>query len=242
MEPISVPFDGSQFFINATSPTCRKRAVTFDTKEPDTVAWIKALRPDDVVWDIGANIGIYTIPMAFKAKQVVAFEPHPSNYLEIVSNVLLNGVRNVVPLPIALGDVTGIANLAMSGNHPGVAMNTIGDSYHGHEAPKNLPSIPVIAMRGYKAMDYLDLAMPTAIKLDVDGIEFALLKYLPLYDCRTIIIEVDTHHRDYRALMEHMNDGRFTFDPEQAISARRKSGPNEGVGNIIFSRETPHGL
>src|SRR5262245_41812198 len=37
------------------------RARTFFTEEPDTVAWLDGLRPDDVLWDVGANVGLYTI-------------------------------------------------------------------------------------------------------------------------------------------------------------------------------------
>ena len=241
MDPISVPFRGSHFFINDASPTCRKRAMTFATKEPDTVKWIEELLPDDIVWDIGANIGIYTIPIAMMAAKVMAFEPHPANYLELANNILLNGTQNAVPFAVALARKTEITKLYMSGNHPGVAMNTIGEGYHGTAPPTNLPAIPVMAMSGYQVEGQFGLKFPTAIKLDVDGIEFDVLRGLPLFHCRTLIVEVDITHPFYMDLMMHLSEGGYRHDPEQAERARRTSGPNKGVGNIVFKRDVLNG-
>jgi len=59
------------------------------------------LRPDDVVLDIGASIGAFTLRAAKTCKHVFAIEPMFHSELE--ENIRLNGLTNVTVLPIALG-------------------------------------------------------------------------------------------------------------------------------------------
>lgn len=59
------------------------------------------LRPDDVVLDIGASIGAFTLRAAKICKHVFAIEPMFHSELE--ENIRLNGLTNVTVLPIALG-------------------------------------------------------------------------------------------------------------------------------------------
>jgi hypothetical protein len=72
--------DNYEYHFGRSSKTARRRAERLLQKEKGTIAWLdRELGPNDVFFDIGANIGIYTI---FGAKRingtgmVVAFEPH----------------------------------------------------------------------------------------------------------------------------------------------------------------------
>ncbi|MFM9084955.1 MAG: FkbM family methyltransferase, partial [Acidimicrobiia bacterium] len=70
-------------------------------KEPGTIAWIRdEVRQGDVVWDIGANIGIYTVPLGHKVRgvggRVVAVEPNLVNTVSLLTNLLLNDLGEVV--------------------------------------------------------------------------------------------------------------------------------------------------
>lgn len=57
------------------------RAETLLTKEPETIEWINSFGEGCVFWDIGANVGIYSMYAALKTKaNVLAFEPAASNY------------------------------------------------------------------------------------------------------------------------------------------------------------------
>lgn len=60
------------------------------------------IRATDVVVDIGANIGGFTIAAALKAKYVFAIEP--LFYKQLEKNIELNNLENVTVLPFALGD------------------------------------------------------------------------------------------------------------------------------------------
>ena len=67
------------------------RVTTFLTKEPETIEWIDTFAPGDVLFDIGANIGCYSIYAASRSVRVMAFEPESQNYALINQNIFLNG-------------------------------------------------------------------------------------------------------------------------------------------------------
>lgn len=65
------------------------------------------LQPGDVVYDVGAYLGLHTIFFAKRVGEqgrVVSFEPMPYNYQALEANIELNGLKNVFPMQIALGD------------------------------------------------------------------------------------------------------------------------------------------
>jgi len=68
------------------------------------------LRPNDVVVDVGANIGFFTLMYSMLVGEhgkVYAFEPHPRIYKYLQGNLALNRVENVYPLNLALGNRNG---------------------------------------------------------------------------------------------------------------------------------------
>lgn len=81
------------------------------------------IQEDDVVVDIGAHIGIFTLKAARKAKKglVIAIEPYPPNFELLTRNIKLNRLEHtVVPLNIALASYNGKARLYIgkeSGTH-----------------------------------------------------------------------------------------------------------------------------
>jgi FkbM family methyltransferase len=81
-------------------------------EERETNLVRKLVRRGDVVLDIGAHIGYYTLLFASlvgEEGQVYAFEPEPSNHALLLRNISLNGHRNVQPEMRAVSDRTGRA-------------------------------------------------------------------------------------------------------------------------------------
>ncbi len=73
------------------------RARTILTKEPDSMAWIDAMQPGSVLWDIGANVGVLTLYAAMRGDiEVWAFEPAAVNYYNLVANCELNRLEKRV--------------------------------------------------------------------------------------------------------------------------------------------------
>ena len=139
--------------------------------ERGLIDWLKrTLRPDDVFWDVGANIGAVTLVASRLCKQVVAFEPDPRSLPLLTGNVQSNALTNVEIVPAALGESAGTAVL-----HQAPAKNTgmsslladRGDG--GSQAPVTvMPADTLVRERP-------DLA-PTVMKIDVEGAEHLVLR------------------------------------------------------------------
>ena len=88
------------------------RSMSLFTKESGTCAWIlEEVQAGDVFYDIGANIGLYTVLAGRQVGphgKVYGFEPHGPNFARLLDNVALNGLQNVVtPCSVALHDQPG---------------------------------------------------------------------------------------------------------------------------------------
>lgn len=155
---------------------------TLFTKEPETIAWIESFSERDVFWDIGANVGVYSIyAAAVRGCRVVAFEPSPTNFYVLTKNIQLNGLsERIVAFPFALSDVTGMGQLNMHTLEPGGALSHFGERVEGIslDAHTHFPVEHRLHAAGFTA-DALRAAMalefPHHIKLDVDGIEDRIL-------------------------------------------------------------------
>jgi tRNA G37 N-methylase Trm5 len=62
------------------------------------------LKEDDVVLDVGANIGAFTIRVARKVKRVIAIESEPQNFRLLLENIKINNIQNVLPINLAVSD------------------------------------------------------------------------------------------------------------------------------------------
>jgi FkbM family methyltransferase len=140
-------------------------------KEPWTVAWIEQrLQPGEVLYDVGANIGVYTLvaAIAVPGARVVAFEPGPANFAALCANLDLNLVADrVIPVPVALGDRPRAAWFGDEALVPG-ASAAIG--HFDRDA-----ALTGFVDRLDDVIERFDLAAPDHIKLDVDGAELAVL-------------------------------------------------------------------
>ena len=82
-------------------------------KEPETIQWINNFDKTKkiIFWDIGANIGLYSIYAAtkFKEIEVIAFEPSTSNTRVLSRNISLNKLTNKINIfQLALSDTPNI--------------------------------------------------------------------------------------------------------------------------------------
>ena len=132
--------------------------------EPETRAiWGQLVRSDDVVVDVGAYTGIYSIASALMGARALAIEPHPANYRRIKANAAINSVK-VDALWLAAGERNEIGMLGI--DKPTEQIND--RAWLGDGAVK----MPIVI----KPIDDLEFrARICLIKIDVEHYELSVL-------------------------------------------------------------------
>ena len=172
------------------------RADSFSTKEPETLEWIDGIPSGAVVWDIGANVGLYSCYAAKRrACRVFAFEPSVFNLELLARNVFLNDLTELVTLvPLPLSDVLAVSTLNMTTTEWGGALSSFGQDFgHDGQAMHKVFKFPTIGVSMADAVELLKIPQPDYIKMDVDGIEHLILKGgMPvLSSVKGILIEIN---------------------------------------------------
>ena len=82
------------------------RIDTFSEKEPETLEWIDTFHNNSILWDVGGNVGLYSIYAAVsKNCNVVAFEPSVFNLELLARNIFLNNLQDKITIfPLALSN------------------------------------------------------------------------------------------------------------------------------------------
>src|SRR5262249_49316387 len=125
----TVPIPGGSIRFFTPSPMAVHRARSLLSKEPDTIAWIDGMDNDAVLWDVGANVGVYGIYAAIRRKAtVLCFEPAAANYYILTRNIQLNGLtRCVNAYCMALNSKTELGILSLASTSIGAALTQFGE-------------------------------------------------------------------------------------------------------------------
>lgn len=205
------------------------RAAWFWTKEPETLAWINSFGPNCLFWDIGANVGCYSLfciaqhPRAF----VTAFEPFLPNHKALVANIELNGWQRCINAPlVALSNECGMANFESKSLETGSSGGQIGRV--GSFLPQSSWPVDVTTGDEWSKLN----GVPDYIKIDVDGQELAILQGME---------QVLADRKVEGVLVEVNNDGEAIdkllrghgFAPDAALMALRR---RESDHNAIYRR------
>ena len=191
-----VTHNGLKLKFSTPNAVCWFRAESFSTKEPETLEWIDAIPMGSVLWDIGANVGLYSVYAAKKRNcRVLAFEPSVFNLELLARNIFLNGLmEQICIVPLALSDSLGASQLHMTTKEWGGALSTFGQDY-GFDGKKLKESFKfqTVGLSMIDAIEKLGLPKPDYIKMDVDGIEHLILKAggAILHDLKGIIVEIN---------------------------------------------------
>jgi FkbM family methyltransferase len=136
------------------------------------------IEPGQVVYDVGANIGFFTILCARLTGpegKVFAFEPMPQNAEALRHNISLNGLDNVVVVQKALSCESGTANLFLSPHSAFHSLDVEGASKRENLGPQaGEISVETITLDEFVAED--PARVPDLIKLDVEGAEVLALQ------------------------------------------------------------------
>jgi FkbM family methyltransferase len=236
---LDYPSSSIQLMVESEAELARLRSCF---KEPETVAWIEQfVQPGDVVFDIGANVGAYSL-VVDRAKEgtckVYAFEPSFSNFAQLNRNVALNGSQGrIVPVLVALSDVSGLVAFNYSSLSPGAALHVLGDSLGQLDTPFS-PALsqPVLSYRMDDFIEQFSLPAPNHIKLDVDGVELKVLqgarRALANPELRTLLVEVEPSRPDSSTIQSLLLANGFS------LYGRYPHGPTgDGTTNVVYVRE-----
>lgn len=234
-------------FFNPNSIT-NWRLDTFKVKEPETLNWIDSFRSDKkiIFWDIGANIGLYSIYSVIKHKniQVVSFEPSTLNLNILSRNISINKLeKNISIAQFALTDsVNQFLSMNETSTLEGGALSSFGVDFDGDG--KKINSSFKYKIYG-TSIDYLIsqniLEIPNYIKMDVDGIEHLIIKggskTLSSNKIKSILVELNENFKEQseqvrKALFNH----GFRLKLKTRSEMVEKDHKDSKVYNFIFSK------
>ena len=217
------------------------RAQTYQTKEPDTIAWIDTFfQRGDVIYDVGANIGQYSLYAAKRLKghcQVLAFEPEALNYAKINKNIVLNGLSDAITsYCLAITDRMALDVFYVKSFAPGASL-------HAWEQPIGQGDVPFLpqhrqGMMGLSLDDLTErfsLPFPNHIKIDVDGIEdrivYSASQTLADPRLKSVLVEIYIHKDIAEQIAAVFFQNSFILHNPDAVDAEPGT-----AQNFIFKR------
>ncbi len=195
----------------------------FYSKEPETLEWIDNFdkKGKIIFWDIGSNIGLYSVYAAATIEniEVISFEPSTSNLRILSRNISINNLEKkikIFQLPLGLNKNQFLEFSERKFNE-GESHNSL-DKNIDFEGKKLDPmnSYQVLSTNIDQVIDDKILDIPNYIKIDVDGIEHLILKggikLLKNTKISEIQIEINENYSEQlNSVMKIMNECLFKF-------------------------------
>lgn len=213
--------NNDKIFLLDTNWLTRYRIESFYTKEPETIEWINNFISGSF-WDIGANVGLYSI-YASKINdkiKVISFEPSVLNLEILVKNIYQNKQQNnikIITNPLSNNnkfDKFYLSNLDKSG-----ANSSFGTKID------DVLNYTTNSLNCEQLRDIYNLEEPKYVKIDIDGNELEVLQsiFKVFHNIHSFLIEVD--HQNKKEILKIMENNNY----EITFSHLEKK-------NIIFSK------
>ena len=193
-------------------------------KEPETIDWINKFSTEKkiIFWDIGANIGIYSIYASIKHKniEIISFEPSTSNLRTLSRNISINNLNHkikIVPLP--LSSKKNFFNIIKENEFiEGGALNVFAENFDQKGKIINYKTHDYVTL-GTNINFFLEekiLEIPNYIKIDVDGIEHLVLEggdlFLSNKNIKSILVEInEDFESQFNNIQKIMRENNFKF-------------------------------
>jgi FkbM family methyltransferase len=217
------------------------RAETFSSKEPDTIAWIDAfLQQGDVFYDVGANIGQYSLYAAKRLRSectVLAFEPEALNYAKLNKNIVLNGLSDAISAYcLAVTKRTGFDVFYVKAFSPGASLHAFGQSVgQGDIAFEPSHRQGMLGVSLDDMVGRFSLPFPNHVKIDVDGIEDQIIygaeRALDDPRLKSVLVEVYMHKEIAAQIEKVFYRHRFVLYNAEAVTYEPGT-----AQNLIFTR------
>jgi FkbM family methyltransferase len=218
----TVPVGDKAIKFDCPNETVLGRARWLLQKEPGTIAWLDGMAPGAVLWDIGANIGVYALYAAIvRGCRVLAFEPGAANYFGLNSNIVLNGIDGQVQaFCLAIDRTNRLDSMQMRDHVVGSALHTFGEArdYKGeHFTPAWRQGALALSIDALVAE--FGAPFPNHVKIDVDGLETAVVQggARTFADPRllSVLVEVDLNDaREVGLIADVLEQGGLVRDDD----------------------------
>ncbi len=210
------PLRGCRYLLGATAGAAGGVSVHLGMQEAEQSQCLtKFLQPGQVFFDVGANVGFYSLLGAKRVQdsgRVVAFEPFPRNLAFLYRHIELNKVRNVTILPFACADQFAIEMFLTGENHALGHLDTATASET--KGPVDPAAMLVATISLDEAAEKLDLR-PDVIKIDVEGAELRVLRGAAVILARMRPVLLLSVHSDElrRACLSYLSEMAYRAQP-----------------------------
>lgn len=211
------------------------RAKNYSIKELDTLDWLDRFEPGTCYFDIGANIGQFSLYPAKKygrQVEIYAFEPQSNNYYVLNKNIYLNQLKDyITAYCIAISGESKFDKLYVPKFIPGGNRSQFGEEL---QTVMKVPTSHIQGMFGITLDDLCEkwgFPYPNYIKIDVDGIEISILrsasKVLKHPNLRSVIVELGTSSEQQEAI---------TIMKQAGLELKHQSTRNWGETCFVFEK------
>ena len=199
--------DNNLFSLRLMGGAILGRGTSFYTKEPETVNWIKSFDKESIFFDIGANIGIYSLFAAKLNHKTISFEPESHNFVALNININDNNFeKKIISYPISLDEKMMISQL-------NILKFRFGGSGHSFERKinsqgKNFESSHVQGSISITLDKFCEekKIFPDHVKIDVDGNELRVINgmkgLLSSKKIKSILIELDRTFSEHKEVIK----------------------------------------
>lgn len=197
--------------------TADRGYVRGDVELPVQDALAGHLRPGDVFYDVGANVGFLTVigrRLVGPTGHAVAIEPVPTNATLVRRNCAINGFGDVQVVERAVADTCGAGRLVLARHSGGAALSTV-------DRPADATTAIDVPLTTVDALVAETGLVPTVVKIDVEGAELAVLTGMAetIAEHRPLIVcEIDDgtqvgYDRKYDSCVRHLRTRGYRITP-----------------------------
>lgn len=185
-QTLNITGNTANFYISDYS-LAKKNIWRMESEYEEISELINEIQPDDVFYDIGANIGLYSVFASQVCSSTFSFEPYPPNYKQLQKNLSYNPGESEI-YQLALSDSNGEIQFSAPEDTVGYGTGKIGE---GSKTVKTVRGDLLISKEGLESPDIVKIDVEGAEALVIDGMSSAIS------DCRRIYCEIhigDTEH------------------------------------------------
>jgi len=190
--------NGKEIIFHSPNWLTYYRAKSILVKEPETIAWINNMEAGFDFWDVGANVGTYSVYAAKNSEvKVLSIEPSFLNLELLFRNIQSNKLDSKIKiLPVALSNKSEFQHFFMSASNLewGGAHNSAGErvTQDGSFMENAVSSIQV-SISAFDLIDLMHVEVPKYLKIDVDGLELSVLEGFGRFiaNISEILVEID---------------------------------------------------